>query len=79
MKVKAKWAIKVNGKWHNATEVFDVDSLDGLENAVEVIEEPKQVRMEEAVPEKPEVPADEPEAEPKPRAATRTRRKISDK
>lgn len=79
MKVKAKWAIKVNGKWHNATEVFDVESLDGLENAVEVVGEPKQVRMEEVVPEKPEAPADEPEAEPKPRAATRTRRKTSDK
>ena len=73
MKVKAKWAVKVNGKWHNATETFEVESLDGLEDAVEVIEGAKEPETAETEAE-PEV-----QAEPKPKAAARTRRKITDK
>lgn len=85
MKVKAKWAIKVNGRWHNATDVFEVESLEGLEGLVEVIEAPKQVRME-VIPEvkKPEAEAARPaEAEakedPKPKTAARTRKKTAEK
>lgn len=81
MKVKAKWAIKVNGKWHNATETFDVDSVDGIRDAVEIIEEEKPAPVRKEV--KAETPETEaaPEAteEPRPKAVSRSRRKISEK
>lgn len=82
MKVKAKWAIKVNGEWHRTGDVFDVDSTAGLLGAVEVLkEEPKPVRVkeEEAPVEKQEAePEPAAEAEPKPRTA-RTRKKTTGK
>ena len=87
MKVKAKWAIKVNGEWHRTGDVFDVDSTAGLLGAVEVLkDEPKPVRKkaEEIPAEEPE-PVSEPEpvkeakAEPKPKTAARTRKKTTGK
>ena len=75
MKVKAKWAVKVNGEWRKAGDVFEVDSTAGLLGAVEVLnEEPKpvQVKMEE-------IPEEKPEAEAKPKTAARTRKKTTGK
>lgn len=80
MKVKANWAVKVNGEWHRTGDVFEVDSTAGLLGAVEVLkEEPKPARAEAEPAEKAE-PEPEPEvkAEPKPKAA-RTRKKTTGK
>ena len=77
MKVKAKWAIKVNDKWHMAGDVFETDSTEGFRESVEVlleVKKPADVKTEKAEAEKAE-----PEAEPKPRTATRTRRKTIEK
>lgn len=76
MKVKAKWAVKVNGEWRKAGDVFEVDSTAGLLGAVEVLkDEPKpvQVKQEEVPEAKPEAKA---EATPK---AARTRKKTTGK
>jgi hypothetical protein len=77
MKVKAKWAIKVDGKWRKTGEVFQTEDVAALGNAVEILTEnpvPEQVRMDDVKAETPEAP--EAKAEAKPRAAARTRRKI---
>ena len=77
MKVKAKWAIKVDGKWRKTGEVFQTEDAAVLGNAVEILTEnpvPEQVRMDDVKAETPE--ASEAKAEAKPRAAARTRRKI---
>ena len=80
MKVKAKWAVKVNGEWYKAGDVFEVDSTAGLLGAVEVLKtEAKHVpEKKENVPAK-EEPKQEPKAsdEPTPRTATRTRKKMT--
>lgn len=86
MKVKAKWAIKVDGAWHRGGEVFETDSIAGLKDCVEVIEGPRtmQVRMEEAGKAGTEAKA-EAKAEPaeagaeaeKPVRGTRTRKKTT--
>lgn len=83
MKVKAKWAIKVNGVWRKTGDVFDVDSTAGLLGAVEVLkEEPKPAKTKaEKVPDVKEEPEQKPEAkdEPKPKTETRTRKKTTGK
>lgn len=87
MKVKAKWAVKVNGVWRKAGDEFEVDTTAGLLGSVEVIEkESKPARAKAAPVEEPEVvaepePAAEPEAvaEPKPKTAARTRKKTTGK
>ena len=89
MKVKAKWAIKVNGEWHRTGDVFDVDSTAGLLGAVEVLkDDPKPVKKKaeaEEIPVKEKAvelnaePKPEVEAEPKPKTAARTRKKTNDK
>ena len=44
MKAKAKHWINVNGDWYKPGEVFETESVAGIETAVEVIaEEPKVV------------------------------------
>ena len=76
MKVKAKWAIKVNGEWRKAGDVFEVSSIDDIGNAVDVLQkEPKpvQVKLEEIPEEKPEV-----KAEPKSQRAARTRKRTNE-
>ena len=78
MKVKAKFAVKVDGKWMKTGEVFNVKSTDGLLEAIEVLEaakneEPKEVPAQEAEP------AEEAKAEPEFRSATRSRKKASGK
>lgn len=76
MKVKAKWAVKVNGEWHRAGDVFEVDSTAGLLGAVEVLKKepkPAQAKAEEIPEEKPEATA---EATPK---TARTRKKTTGK
>lgn len=81
MKVKAKWAVKVNGVWRKAGDVFEVDSTAGLMGAVEVLKaevKPAKVKAEAASPEVSE-PEPEATAEPKPKTAARTRRKSNDK
>lgn len=56
MKVKAKHWINANGDWHKCGEIFEVNTLAGIEDAVEVIaEEPKVVELEQQ-----EIPAEEP-------------------
>lgn len=84
MKVKAKWAVKVSGQWRKPGEIFDVDSIAGLKGSVEVI--PEEKKPEKAPAD--EVPAAMPETEsaerkaaekPKPRTATRTRKKTTGK
>lgn len=82
MKVKAKWAVKVNGEWHRAGDVFEVDSTAGLLGAVEVLKkEPKpvQVKTEEVHVEKQDTePEPEAKAETTPKTA-RTRKKTTGK
>lgn len=83
MKVKAKWAVKVNGVWHKPGDEFEVDSTAGLLGSVEVLkEEPKPVKAKkeetDPVAAEPEAKA-EPEAELKPKTATRTRKKTTGK
>ena len=59
MKVKAKHWINANGNWYKPGETFEVDTVIGFENAVEVVaEEPKVV---EPVKEEPEKGNPEPE------------------
>ena len=89
MKVKAKWAIKVNGEWHRTGDVFDVDSTAGLLGAVEILkDDPKPAKKKaeaEEAPVKEEAvepnaePKPEAEAEPKPKTAARTRKKTTGK
>lgn len=87
MKVKAKWAVKVNGVWHRAGDVFRVDSTEGFAEAVEVLkDDPKPVKKKQGEPPAAEeapaqetVPEPEAKAEPKPRTATRTRKKTIEK
>ena len=70
MKVKAKWAIKVDGAWHMAGDVFETEDT-GLLSAVDVLEvNQKPVKA----PSEDETTA-EPEAEEKPK--TRTRKKVA--
>lgn len=78
MKVKAKFAVKVDGKWRKTGEVFNVKSTDGLLEAVEVLEEAKKEEPEE-VPAQEAEPAEEAKAEPEFRSATRNRKKASGK
>ena len=53
MKVKAKHWINANGNWYKPGEAFEVESVIGFENAVEVIaEEPKVVEPAKNEPEK---------------------------
>ena len=76
MKVKAKWAIKVDGVWRRTGEVFQTEDAAVLGNAVEILTEkpaPEQVRMDDVKAEAPEAP--EVKADPKPRTAARTRKK----
>ena len=77
MKVKAKWAVKENGKWHMTGEVFETDSVGGLNGAVEVLDAGNKPAEVKAV--KVEAEKAKPEAEPKPRTATRTRKKAIEK
>lgn len=82
MKVKAKWAVKVGGKWHKAGETFEVDDIKGLHDMVEVIakEKPSKAKAEDINPEteeSSEAVKTEPADNPKP--ATRTRRKTTEK
>ena len=91
MKVKAKWAVKANGAWRKAGEVFEVDSTAGLLGAVEVLkDEPKPLKKKteevpaaktETKPEEKPVPKPEQEAkaEQKPKTAARTRKKTTGK
>ena len=89
MKVKAKWAIKVNGVWRKSGEVFEVDSTAGLLGAVEVLkDEPKSAKKKaeeipavKADPEPVSEPETKPEVktEPKPKTAARTRKKTTGK
>lgn len=51
MKVKAKHWLNVDGEWHPAGEPFEVESIAGFEESVEVIAEAKS----EPKPEKTEV------------------------
>ena len=77
MKVKAKWAVKVNGEWHRAGDVFEVDSTAGLLGAVEVLkkeQKPAQAKVEEIPEDKPEA-----KAETTPKAAAKTRKKATGK
>ena len=56
MKAKAKHWINVNGDWYKPGEVFETESVAGIETAVEVIaEEPKVVEpvQQEEVKQKP--------------------------
>ena len=82
MKVKAKWAVKVNGEWHRAGDVFEVDSTAGLLGAVEVLKKepkPERVKEKEAPVEKQEAePEHEAKAETTPKTA-RTRKKTTGK
>ena len=78
MKVKAKRWINVGGEWHGAGDVFDVPSLAGIGNAVEVVAEP---RVEETVkkekPANPEKVEESVSVEAKadePKSATRRRK-----
>ena len=81
MKVKAKWAVKVDGKWQKAGDEFEVESTDGFAEAVEVLhEEPGKLTADaDKINLKEAEPVQEAEAEPKPRAAARTRRKVTEK
>lgn len=66
MKAKAKHWINVNGDWYKPGEVFETESVAGIETAVEVIaEEPKVVE-----------PVQQEEAKQKP-TGTRRARKVS--
>lgn len=93
MKVKAKWAIKVNGVWRKTGEEFEVDSTAGLLGAVEVLDrgsgrakaQEKETPIVKAEPEPAakaepkEEPEPEAKAEPKPKTAARTRKKTTGK
>lgn len=78
MKVKAKFAVKVDGKWRKTGEVFNVKSTDGLLEAVEVLEAAKKEEPEEVLAQEAES-AEEAKAEPEFRSATRNRKKTSGK
>ena len=72
MKAKAKHWINVNGDWYKPGEVFETESVAGIETAVEVIaEEPKVVE-----PVQQEKPVEETEQKP---TGTRRARKVSAK
>lgn len=79
MKVKAKWAVKVNGVWRKAGDEFEVDTTAGLLGSVEVIEKGSRPVRAKAVPVEETEAAAEPEAvaEPKPKTAARTRKKTT--
>lgn len=47
MKVKAKNWINVSGEWHQAGDIFEIESIDGIEGSVEVIAEPKSAEKPE--------------------------------
>ena len=81
MKVKAKWAVKVNGVWRKAGDEFEVDTTAGLLGSVDVIEKESKPARAKVVPVEEAEPATEPEAvaEPKPKTAARTRKKTTGK
>lgn len=54
MKVKAKHWLNVNGEWHPKDDIFEVESIDGFAESVEVIAEPESVKKPKQEPEKTE-------------------------
>lgn len=52
MKVKAKHWLNVGGVWHGTGEEFEVKSIAGFEDSVEVVAEPKAVEQPKETPEK---------------------------
>lgn len=64
MKVKAKHWLNVDGDWHPAGDIFDVESVAGFEESVEVVSEPES-EVKPETPENTETPVKEEEpAEP---------------
>lgn len=56
IKVKAKHWINADGTWHKAGEIFEIESIEGIEKGVEVIAEPESADE----PEKPEKVSEKP-------------------
>lgn len=54
MQVKAKHWINYDGEWHPAGDVFEVASVDGFAESVEVIAETEPVKKPKQEPEKTE-------------------------
>ena len=54
LKVKAKHWLNVSGDWYKAGDVFEIESIAGIENSVEVIAEPEPVKKPKQEPEKTE-------------------------
>lgn len=59
MKVRAKHWLNADGEWHKAGDEFEVESIAGIEEAVEVVAETKPVGKK-AEP-KAETPEEKPE------------------
>lgn len=80
MKVKARWAIKADGVWHKAGDVFQTENADALKGAVEVLSDelkPVQVKAEEIMESVDSLePTVEVKASPEVRT-TRTRKKTA--
>ena len=76
-RVIAKRWLNVNGDWHQAGDTFEVESLAGIADAVEVVSEVPEEAVKETVTEekKPEKVEEEPKAvEEKPVTTTARRR-----
>lgn len=67
MKVKAKNWLNVGGKWYPTGEIFEIASIAGIEESVEVIAEPES---DEPKPE-PETQEETTEVAPKKRGRTK--------
>ena len=50
MKVKAKHWLNVDGEWYRAGDIFEVESVDGFAESVEVIAEPETVKKPKQEP-----------------------------
>lgn len=75
-KVKARHWLNINGTWHGTGETFEVESLAGIRENVEVIAEipdvvePEPEKEQEPVAEEVTEPEPEKEQEEKPKSAT---------
>ena len=48
MKVKAKHWLNANGEWHRAGDEFDVESIAGMEDSVEVVADTQSRKPEKS-------------------------------
>ena len=79
MKVKAKHWLNIGGSWRKAGDVFEVDSIKGIEKSVEVMEAENAKAQEKSVEvvAEPVVKPDEPKKETTKSTTAKRRTRIS--